>query len=133
MNFSRKKKYLRGLEHTAMTDIVFILLIFFLLTSSFVVQTGIKVDLPQAKEMAPLIKQDIVVTVAKNGGLILVNEEKVNRAALYEVLQKKLAYNLDKLVIFKADKEVQLGKLVDMMDTAKRAGAEKVAIATREG
>jgi len=132
MNFSTKKKYLRGMEHTALTDIVFILLIFFLLTSSFVVQTGVKVDLPQANQMSPLIKQDIVVTVAKGGQVILVNEKKVSRAKLYETLHSKLSKNLEKLVIFKADKDVKLGKLVDMMDTAKRAGAKKVAIGTRE-
>ncbi len=132
MNFSTKKKYLKGVEYTSLTDIVFLLLIFFLLTSSFVVQTGVKVDLPQANQMPPLIKQDIVVTIAQGGDLILVNEQKVDRGHLLEALKSRLTLNLDKLVIFKADKEIKIGKLVEMMDTAKLAGAEKVAIATKE-
>jgi len=132
MNFSTKKKYLKGVEYTSLTDIVFLLLIFFLLTSSFVVQTGVKVDLPQASQMPPLIKQDIVVTIAKGGDLVLVNEQKVDRGHLLEALKSRLTLNLDKLVIFKADKEIKIGKLVEMMDTAKLAGAEKVAIATKE-
>lgn len=132
MNFSIKKKYLRGVEYTSLTDIVFLLLIFFLLTSSFVVQTGVKLDLPQTKQMPPLIKQDIVVTVANGGNLIMVNEQKVDRGHLLEALKNKLNLNLDKLVIFRADQEIKIGNLVEMMDTAKLAGAQKVAIATKE-
>jgi len=132
MNFSQKNKYLKGIEQAAMTDIVFILLIFFLLTSSFVVQTGITIDLPKTKHMKPLIDQDIIVTIVNNGNLIYLNDKKIPRSKLFETLKKKIAINFKKLVIFRADKNIPLGKIISIMDTAKRAGALKVAIATRE-
>lgn len=130
MIFREKRKYIKGLEHTALTDIVFILLIFFLLTSSYVTHTGIKVDLPEAKDNQPLIKQDIVVSMTKN--VIFVNEERVEKDKLFDVLEKKISNNKDKLVIIKSDQDIALKEIVAVIETAKLAGAIQFAIATKE-
>lgn len=132
MQFSQKRKYQKGMEHTAMTDIVFLLLIFFLLTSSFVVHSGVKVNLPQTTNLQPLVKQDIIVTITPGLDILFVNENKITRGKLFESLVRELKGNQEKLVIFQADKKVLVGTLVEAMDTAKRAGAKQVAIASKQ-
>jgi biopolymer transport protein ExbD len=130
MRFSRRKKLLSAHESTAMTDIIFLLMIFFLLTSSFIVQTGIKVQVPQVSRIDRQTKGDIEVTITADEDLYL-DGVKVPWASFRGALAERLQTATSKIVIIKGDENVRLGRTVQVMDIARQLGAEQLAIAAR--
>lgn len=128
MKLRTKEPALLRFETAAMTDIVFLLLIFFLLTSSFMVQTGIKVDLPVATSPQPQEAVRIVLSVTRDGD-VFVNEKKVEWSNVQEELESLLSQSDDKLVVVRGDRQLSLGRTVEVMDMARRSGAARLAIA----
>lgn len=116
----------------SLTDIVLLLLIFFLLTSSFVVQPGIKVKLPKAASGQQDDSNKIFLTVTKREQIFL-NQKQINRDQLGTELRKLLQKNPEKLVVIRADKDLSLEATIRIVDIAKLAGAEKFMIATEAG
>ncbi|MEW5766739.1 MAG: biopolymer transporter ExbD [bacterium] len=129
MKFKRVKIKEAGLDITPLIDVVFLLLIFFLLSSSFIMQPGIKVKLPEATTDDIKTKKDIFVTIARDDTYFL-NEESISLAALPDKLRVLAAKEADQLLIIKADREVKHGRVVEVMDIAKKAGIDRLAIAT---
>ena len=128
MKLRTKEPTLLRFETAAMTDIVFLLLIFFLLSSSFIVQTGIKIDLPAATSTEPQDSSHIVLSVTSDGD-VYVNEKEVQWSKVQEELESLLAESEDKLVVVRGDRELSLGRTVEVMDIARRSGAVRLAIA----
>ncbi|MDI6791981.1 MAG: biopolymer transporter ExbD [bacterium] len=129
MKFKRVKLKEAGLDITPLIDVVFLLLIFFLLSSSFIMQPGIKVTLPEATTDDIKTKKDVFVTITRDGSYFL-NEEAISLAVLPDKLRVMVAGEVDQLLIVKADREVTHGRVVEVMDIAKRAGIDRLAIAT---
>lgn len=109
-------------------DIVFLLLIFFLLTSHFMTESQLGVKLPSAHSRAPLIRHGIVVTVPREGPLSVAGK-RLSGLTLKERLQQLLP-NSDKTVVIRGDREVSLQRAVSVMATAKDAGAARIVVAT---
>lgn len=131
MRSPQRRNYLRSIESTALTDIVFLLLIFFLLTSSFVNQVGVKVDLPDM-EKPPVTKIQYPITVAINDNLqIFLDDDLILEEELIEKLSPKLEEIEDKMVVFRPDKNIKVERLIAVMDMASLAGAKKLVIATK--
>jgi biopolymer transport protein ExbD len=128
MKFKTGQPALLRFETAAMTDIVFLLLIFFLLSSSFIVQTGIKVDLPAATSPQPQDSARIVLSVTQDE-VVFVNEKKVRWSEIQTELESLLEVSDDKLVVVRGDRQLSLGKTVEVMDIARRSGAVRLAIA----
>lgn len=118
---------------TPLTDIFLVLLIIFMISSSAMLEGGLQVKLPTAKSTA-LTKSDTgkptYVTVARDGG-ILVNELRVDEAGMQKALQDAIAKTSEKTVVIRGDESIVLGKAVKIMDAARNAGAEKIALATQ--
>ena len=114
---------------TSLIDIVFLLLIYFLLTTNFMVDEGIKVKLPQARASAPQVEQTITVYVDKEGRAFLEKQE-VPLDLLFTRLREMIGTEKDKLVVVRADRAVILNKAVKVMDLAKAAGAGRLCLAT---
>lgn len=129
MKFKRVKLKEAGLDITPLIDVVFLLLIFFLLSSSFIMQPGIKVTLPEATTDDIKTKKDVFVTITQDGSYFL-NEEAISLAVLPDKLRVMVAREADQLLIVKADREVTHGRVVEVMNIAKRAGIDRLAIAT---
>ena len=100
----RKKRERYGVQApmTSLIDIVFMLLIYFLLTTNFMVDEGIKIKLPQAKASSPQTQKEITVYVDRQGAAYLENRE-VPLNALFDRLREMIGGNRDKLVVIKAD------------------------------
>ncbi len=117
----------RGIDITPLVDMIFQLLIFFLLTSSFVVsQAGIKINLPKAVTSDVLQEEIFVITVNKND-VVFLNDKPITL--------KDLGVKLDgvskrKAVLLKSDKKASLGKVVEIWDLCRERGIEKINIAT---
>ncbi len=116
---------------TPLIDMVFLLLIFFLLTTRFITEEGISVKLPQADSTTPQIQREITVCVSKDGR-IFIGKKEYTLVELYDKLKELIGSDKDKLVVVKADKEVILDKAVKVMDIAKTAGAARLCIATEK-
>ncbi len=117
---------------TSLIDIVFLLLIYFLLTTNFMVEEGIKIKLPQAKASAPQTEEVIVVYVDRQGRAFLGTQE-VSLAMLFDRLREMIGEKQNKLVVIRADRAVILNKAVKVMDVAKAAGAGRLLLATEKG
>ncbi len=116
---------------TSLIDIVFMLLIYFLLTTNFMVEEGIKVKLPQASAAAPQAEKEITLYVDKDGRAFLEKQE-VSLNNLFIRLKGEIGGEKDKLVVIKADRAVILNKAVNVMDIAKAAGAGRLCLATEK-
>ncbi|MBL7179075.1 MAG: biopolymer transporter ExbD [Desulfobacterales bacterium] len=127
----KRSRYAVQVPLTALIDIVFLLLIYFLLTTNFMVDEGIKIKLPQAKAAAPQTEETITVYVDQQGRAFLGTEE-LPSARLFERLKAKLGSQENKLVVVRADREAILNKVVKVMDIAKAAGAQKLCLATEK-
>ena len=118
---------------TPLTDIFLVLLIIFMISSSAMLEGGLQVKLPTAKTTALTQNQvgkPTFVTIAKDGQ-ILVNEKKASEDQLREVIKESLLKSTDKTVVIRGDESIFLGKAVKIMDAARGAGAEKIALATQ--
>jgi len=127
----KRPRYQMQVPLTSLIDIVFMLLIYFLLTTNFMVDEGIKVKLPQARSGAPQIKQEITIYVDKEGQPWLA-QKKFTLSQLFTELKQLIGHDKDRLVIIKADRSVILNKAVKVMDMAKAAGAKRLSLATEK-
>ncbi len=109
---------------------VLLLLIFFMISTTFVTTPGIKVKLPRSTtSQAETKEQDLVVVITEEGQLYFDNK-RVSLDRLRFGLEEKLSGNKDRLLIVKADKESKHGRVVEVMDLAKKLGISRIAIAT---
>ncbi|HEX9615629.1 MAG TPA: biopolymer transporter ExbD, partial [Bacteroidota bacterium] len=95
MKFSTQHKPLSVFSYSSLTDIVFLLLIFFLLSSSFVIQTGIKVQLPKSATAEQETQRQIVITVTEQGSIFL-NDNQVSVETLGAKLAPLIGQDRDK-------------------------------------
>jgi biopolymer transport protein ExbD len=112
---------------TPLTDIFLVLLIIFMITSSAMIESGGKVNLPKAVATQTESRGTTVTLTPKNE--IFVNQKKVSEDSLEKTLQEALNTNANKTVILRGDKDVLLGETVKVMSIIKRAGATEIAIA----
>jgi len=135
MNFrapttTQRREDLR-VEITPLIDVVFLLLIFFTITTTFVTTPGIRVKLPKAAASeTQLDEQDATVALTRDGGILFSHREVAMDDLAAELLRLATS-NPDTLVIVQADEAVEHGRVVEVMDLAKRHGLNRLAIATR--
>lgn len=119
-----------GIDMGPMIDCVFILLIFFIVTTSFVEETGVEVDKPQAASSVQLEKTSLLIALTAKGEVVYGGRE-IGFGGI-QPLVKRMLQKEDIPVIIQADTNAQSGLLVRIIDEAKLAGAIKVSVATRK-
>jgi len=112
---------------TPLTDIFLVLLIIFMITSSAMIESGGRINLPKAVATRSESRGTTVTLTPKHE--IFVNQKKVSEESLEKTLQQALNDSPDKTVILRGDKDVLLGDTVKVMSIIKRAGASEIAIA----
>ena len=115
---------------TPLTDIFLVLLIIFMITTSAMVESAAKVNLPKASQTVQEARGLTVSITADNK--IFVNQMQVDVSQLESTLRDLLADDPKKLVILQGDQSVMLGEAVHVMDLAKRAGAQAISIAAQK-
>ena len=113
---------------TPMLDVVFIMLIFFIVTASFVKESGIDVNRPDAATAEKKERGNILVAISQNNQ-IWVDKRQVDPRALRANIERLHAENPQGAVVIQADKESKNGLLVQVMDAARLAGVFNVSIA----
>lgn len=114
-----------GPDLTPMIDMVFLLLIFFLLTS-FLTRSSIPVDLPDSRAARFQEKPDLIITVLGNGDLLLAGEN-ITEERLGPALKKLLASGGADEVVIQSDRRVSFGRIVEVMDAVNSAGAGRIS------
>jgi biopolymer transport protein ExbD len=141
LNRIKKKRGPLILEMTPLVDIVFLLLIFFLVATTFEdSKTGIKIELPTSTIMELQEVKEIQVLITKNKEIILnyrdngqMVEKKVTKNNLKKILSEKLSKSKEKNVMISGDKNVDYGNIVKIMTIVKEAGATSLDIDTTLG
>ena len=117
---------------TPLVDIVLVLLIIFMVTTSYIVNPSIKVELPRAATGSDQVKTTLGLTLTKDGGLYL-NGDKTDDGGVQRFIATELPRNPDLQAVIAADKVVPHGSVVHIIDLVKRAGIRKFAINVESG
>jgi len=129
MKFKTSSEPLSIFAYSSLTDIVMLLLIFFLLTSQFVIQTGVKVKLPGSKTNEQTIPSRLIVTLTSGGGIFVGNEEIGINELSGKLESIRLGILEDNLII-RSDKSVAVDMVIKVIDAAKSVGIDKFTIET---
>jgi biopolymer transport protein ExbD len=134
VKFKQVRRELPALNLTPLIDIVFLLLIFFMVTTSFSRETRLLVSLPEASGSAENATESIEVLVDKEGGYAINGRRLVNAEvdSLVRGLELESGGDTSLLVVLVADAEVQHQSVVTAMEAIGRAGFASLSIATRE-
>jgi biopolymer transport protein ExbD len=119
------------IDMTPMLDVVFIMLIFFIVTASFVKEAGIDVNRPEAATAVKKDRANILVAISDKGD-IWINKRKVDVRAVQANIERLYAENPQGTVVIQADRKSTTDVLIKVMDAARAAGIEDVSIAAQE-
>jgi biopolymer transport protein ExbD len=131
MKIRAQNKILDTFSFSSLTDIVLLLLIFFLLSSTFIIQPGIKVKLPVSDTAESTNEKSITITLTKNGRIYL-NQNQVTMNDLPARWNQLMAMNPNQAIIIRADKGVTIERTVAILDIGKKVGASNFNIATEQ-
>jgi biopolymer transport protein ExbD len=134
MRFKRQSKILFSMESVAITDIIMNMFIFFFITFSFLAtfnkskEGQVDVSLPKATSASPPVeRKSLSVSLTKDGGLFL-DDTPVSLEQLKIRVQTEKSQDTELTLVVRADKEVQHGRVVEVMDVARKEGLNKLAI-----
>jgi len=129
---TRSKRSLTGqaeIQVTPLIDMVFILLIFFVVTTSFVSEAGLSIQRPQASSAETLPRDSIPVTI-DSSGRIAVDGKRTSLFSIRPLVRRRLRNEPGLAVVVVADKVVSADRLVHVMDEIRAAGVTQIALAT---
>lgn len=128
MKRERKKSKI-VINITSLIDVIFLLLIFFLVTSTFSEQPGLKIELPRAASSEPREVEELVLSVSREGNLFL-NQQPVSRRELPQRLSQAARRLEEPTLILRADRQVSYGLIVELLDISRQAGLRKIVAMT---
>lgn len=133
-----KRKVKASLDLTPLIDVVFQLIIFFMLSSTFVVQSSIQVELPESEGTRTLEQKDLSLTISLEpggpggGGLIYVNQDPIATwEALAERLSDERAQRDNPLLLIRSDDQAPSGRIVRVLGIARSVGIERYGFAAQ--
>jgi len=128
----RKRRRENGIEIpvTPLIDIVFLLLIYFLLASHFVKQQTLKVNLPESNVRGAAVREEVLTVTITREGLFFVNGREVARKELAQVVREEAARTHARRAHLEADREAPVQLLVTAMDAVREAGLREVMVKT---
>lgn len=125
-SFNRHKKTSIYMDIAPLIDVMFMLLLFFILTSSFMTPS-IPLKLPKASNEDRIEMQDIIVSVDKEDNIYL-NRQKVDLGTLESLLKQRIALSEGKRIIFQGDENILFKRFIKIMDIIKQSGAMEINI-----
>jgi biopolymer transport protein ExbD len=129
-SFARKRTEADGIDITPLLDVVFQLLLFFILTSALV-QPGIELDLPNSNQSSETLEADLVISVDKEGSIFL-NDRIVRIEEIETSMRSFAAQNNNGNVILRVDSAASYGKFFSILDVSRNAGIKNLHLAYEE-
>ena len=114
----------------SIADIVFLLLIFLLISSNFITTTGVKIDIPSSQNTHSEMQQSIILSINETGE-ITVNGRRANEANLVSMLKAEIESKPEAYIRIEADQNIALQKVINLIDAAKSAGSNRFFIAAQ--
>ncbi|MDZ7371758.1 MAG: biopolymer transporter ExbD [candidate division KSB1 bacterium] len=130
MQFKDRKRRRPTLNITSLIDVMFILLIFFMVSSSFIEQPGMKLELPTIQSNEVERVENLVIYLSRDQEIFL-GEKRVPLENLADEITVRIPNIREKTLILKADQQVPHGLVVKVMDTARRCGLTKIVIGAK--
>jgi len=115
-----------------MSDIAFLLLIFFMVSTTFVKEKGLKVNLPRAQAVQKINRRNAATIYISRSGLISIDDFATQVSQIQFVMQSKIADNPAMITSFRTDKDTEYGIMVDVMNELKRANALRISFEARK-
>jgi len=131
MQLKRRKSRKILINITSLIDVLFLLIIFFMVSSTFVEKPGMDLELPESETSTLKEIKDLVLQIQADETMFL-NNRPVGWSDLKGSIENEYKQNPDAALILKADKDVRHGSVVRVMDIAKQVGIKRLIIATRE-
>lgn len=131
MRFQVKPKRKPSIQITSLIDLMFIIIIFLLVTTSFVEQSAIKIDLPHGSQTQKMDQKKILITMGADGKIFL-NESEISIKDLSTKLKLEKTKEEDPIVTLRADRKAPYGLAIEVMDQVQTAGFKKVVALTEE-
>jgi biopolymer transport protein ExbD len=131
MQLSKKQPKKIALNITSLIDVMFILVIFFTVSSTFLEQPGIELKLPDAESSETHTAEKVIVYVDAKGN-IYINKNQINMDELAGTVSNLLSAHTDKTVVLNADEQVTHGTVIRVMDVLRKKGIYKIIISTKK-
>ncbi len=121
-----------SIDMTPMLDVVFIMLIFFIVTTSFVKESGVDIHRPQAETAVAQNNSPILLAITEDNQ-VWINKHQIDPQSIRGHIERLKAENPESGVVIQADEHSETGLLVKVMDQIKLAGINRIAIAAQTG
>jgi len=131
MDFEGRARIHSHLDIAPLIDIVFLLLVFFMLTSTFMVPEAIELELPESSSASAMDTTAIMVSLNQTGQLAL-NGESIELKQLQQAIMPLIKQNTASAIILKSDARTEVQLLLKIMDEIREAGGTNVALATTQ-
>jgi len=132
MEFERKRHKHDFINIAPLVDVVFLLLLFFMLTSQLIQEPQIKIELPESKTSSVQDERTQTLVIAANGDIYFM-DQKVEFGQMQSVLKVSLDDSSGDFLKIKADREVDVGLLVRVIDEVRLSGVKNFSIVTERG
>jgi biopolymer transport protein ExbD len=129
MDFRTRRAVNYSINIASLIDILFLLLLFFVVTSSFVEHPNIKLALPSASNAEASTFEGIIITISKEGRLFM-GKQSIGVSELGAILRSRVTAVDDPVLVLRADREVAYGVVVAVMDVARGAGLKRITALT---
>lgn len=129
IHIRRRLRTSSGVNMTAMIDVLLVLILFFMVSSTLVKSRGLAVKLPESKTADSETQNLLVVSIRQDGRLFL-NDDPVDEGRLGPQLKEKRLGTGQSTVIIRGDRTIPYARMVEVMDIARTAGMEKISLAT---
>jgi biopolymer transport protein ExbD len=132
VKFKRRIKLENGIEQlnlVPLVDVIFQLLIFFMLTSSFTFPSGIHVKLPKAVTSDVIKEENLMITISSED-VVYLRDQVITLKELTDILSKEAQIHQGRPILIKADRRASMGRIVDVWDLCRDLGLEQIHIAT---
>ncbi len=128
---NKSEEEVGGIDLTPMLDVVFIMLIFFIVTASFIKEAGIEINRPEATTAEPKRKANILIAINDNNE-IWIDKRAVDKRSVKAQIERLHAENPKGTVVIQADDEANVETLTEVAEAAREIGIEGVAVATEK-
>lgn len=129
---NKDEEPITAINVTPLVDVSLVLVIIFMVTTPFMTQSKLSVTLPKAATDEAENDEYVTITIDKKGDISVNEKDVFTPKELEQVLARKIAASADKVVIIKADLEIDHGSVIDAMDTAKKVKPRKIFFATQK-
>lgn len=126
---TKSSKKLLTLNLTSLIDVLFILIIFFAVSSTFLEQPGIELKLPEAESSESYTTQKVILYIDKNDNIFL-NDQLITLNTMIEEIKKLGEVGKEGSIVLKADTEVDHGNIIRIMDILRKNGIYKIVVST---